>query len=134
MATTSSFQLWSWSASSMRMASQRPGGGEDGAVRVGSALGRGQGAGGCLEDLTAHGAGAGQGREALGTLARAAPGPWKEARVSSHVMPGEKAGVWTAAPSLWLPSHPHPAVPGPTLNREVDNGVGRHCKMRKEAS
>ena len=34
--TTSSFQLWPWSASSMRMASQRPGGGED---RVGGMRG-----------------------------------------------------------------------------------------------
>ena len=93
-----------------------------------------KGAGDCSEDLTAHGGGAGQGREARSTLALAAPGPRKEARVSSHVMPGEKTGVWAAALNLWLPSRPPPPSQAPTLNREVDDGVGRHCRMHKEAS
>lgn len=83
-----------------------------------------KGAGDCSEDLTAHGGGAGQGREARSTLARAAPGPRKEARVSSHVMPGKKTGVWAAALNFWLPSRPTPAVPGPYL----EPGSRRWCR------
>lgn len=83
-----------------------------------------KGAGDCSEDLTAHGGGAGQGREARSTLARAAPGPRKEARVSSHVMPGKKTGVWAAALNFWLPSRPTPTVPGPYL----EPGSRRWCR------
>ena len=103
-------------------------------MRVGSALGRGQGARDCSEDPTAHGGGAGQGLEARSTLARAAPGPRKEARVNSHAMPGKKRWCGLQPPTSGSP----PALPAPsqapTLNREVDDGVGRHCKMHKEAS
>ena len=134
LVTTSSFQLWPWSASSMRMASQRPGGRGKGARVVG-----------CRDpSLTVPWGGAPS--NDLSTLPRGqTTGGWilqpgelrdtgKKAQTSGH-MRKDKGGVWglpqvgerpqAAASNLCLPA-PQLPVTGPTSNRKVDDGVRRH--------